>query len=259
VSRYFRVVNFEKHQHYKHRRPAWIKLHGSVLCDFEFGKLPDEAKAHVILIWVLASKVDNRIPFDPQWVGNQIQAKGNVDLQLLLSAGFIKLCRGGASAVPPDVGLQSKSKRQSRDRVETESIAKAMPDEPARVEPPTGTAALQAVMGAIQEHLCLGKRPDSRDAGLAKTLLRRHPSDDVLRAVEGLRLLVDRGKLPPCVRGQPVTLTYLESNKWGINVFSAALDAYYAPERGLPEKRERTGPTSLEDLAWAGVQKIKEA
>lgn len=126
--RYFRVVNFERHQHYKHRRPAWIKLHGSILTDFEFGELPELTQLHAIKIWILASQMGNRIPMDPQWVGSKIQSSGskgqsasNVDLELLLSAGFIKLCRGGASTVRANRGLQS------RDRVETETETEKIP------------------------------------------------------------------------------------------------------------------------------------
>ena len=37
--RYFRIKNFERFQHYKNRRPLWIKFYNSLLTDLEFNAL----------------------------------------------------------------------------------------------------------------------------------------------------------------------------------------------------------------------------
>lgn len=131
---------------------------------------------------------------------------------------------------------------ERRENQRTTSVAKATGDEPPLEKP------FHAVMGAARKHLYRGQRPDHRDGSAAKTLLARHPVETVLLAVEGLRILVDRGGLPPKGRGSPVHLLDLESPKWGINVFSASLDAYYTRDPPDSGKRERTGPTSLGTL-----------
>lgn len=51
--------NWASFQHYKDRAPPWIKLHKSLLNDFEFSRLPLASKALAPLLWVLASEYEN--------------------------------------------------------------------------------------------------------------------------------------------------------------------------------------------------------
>lgn len=89
--KYFRVKNFEKFQNYKDGRDQpWIKLQLHYLSSYEFSKIPDSSKAHLLLIFLLAQTVSNKIPFDPSWVAGRIQADTRVDLNLFLSLGFIE-------------------------------------------------------------------------------------------------------------------------------------------------------------------------
>jgi hypothetical protein len=99
--KYFRVTNLEKHQHYKKRSPPWIKLHATALDDYEFLCLQDASKAHLMLIWLLASKLQNRIPYDPQFVANKIGATEPVDLEALDSHGFIEAFEADSKALAP--------------------------------------------------------------------------------------------------------------------------------------------------------------
>lgn len=87
--RYLAVKNWEKHQHYKDRNPPWIKLSKDVLADYEISCLHDASKAHLMLIWVLASQLNNRIPDDPTWVGKRIGATTKVNLIELIDKGFL--------------------------------------------------------------------------------------------------------------------------------------------------------------------------
>lgn len=87
--RTFQVKNFEKFQHYKDRAPPWIKLYNELLDDYDFGKLPDASKMHLIAIWLLASRSENKIPYDSGWVSRRINATDKVDLDLLAHSGFI--------------------------------------------------------------------------------------------------------------------------------------------------------------------------
>ena len=93
--RYFRVKNFERFQHYKTNRddtaPVWIKVHRSLLTDFDFLALPDESKAHLMMIWILASQTKNRMPYDAKAIAQRIGANTKVDLDTLVHAGFLIL------------------------------------------------------------------------------------------------------------------------------------------------------------------------
>ena len=91
MTDYFAVRNFEKFQHYRDRSPPWIKLYKSVLDDYEFGNLDDASKAHLVAIWLLASRYDNRVPFDAEWIARRINATATIDLQKLVDGNFIVL------------------------------------------------------------------------------------------------------------------------------------------------------------------------
>lgn len=51
-----RPKNWTQFQHYKSRRPPWIRLYRSLLDDFEFQRLPVASKALAPLLWLLASE-----------------------------------------------------------------------------------------------------------------------------------------------------------------------------------------------------------
>ena len=54
-----RVRNWRKYQHYKDRRPNWIKVHRSLLDDPTFFSLSDGDARHLFLLWLLASEEDD--------------------------------------------------------------------------------------------------------------------------------------------------------------------------------------------------------
>lgn len=87
----FSVKNFERFQHYKDRSPPWIKLYNELLDDYAFGQLPDASKLHLVAIWLLASRSNNRIPHDSIWIAKRISATEKVDLDLLRVSGFIEV------------------------------------------------------------------------------------------------------------------------------------------------------------------------
>ena len=85
------IKNWDEFQHYKDRNPPWIKLHNTLLEDYDFECLPDASKGHLLCIWMLASRTGNKIPYDQAWVGRKIGASTKVDLEGLVAAGFLVL------------------------------------------------------------------------------------------------------------------------------------------------------------------------
>ena len=132
--RYFRVVNFSKFQHYRDRDPPWIKLYNRLLDNYEFNRLSDSAKFHLVGIWMLASRNKNRLPWDAKWIRQRVSANTNVDLENLLHNGFIELYEFGNEThedLPVKTTANAQSKQsaskvlhkggtQSREREETE-------------------------------------------------------------------------------------------------------------------------------------------
>lgn len=89
MTSYLMVKNFSQLQHYRDRSPVWIKLYNAVMDDEAFLALPDAARGHLMLIWLLASRRDNKIPNDARAVARAIQATSRVDLERLIAAGFL--------------------------------------------------------------------------------------------------------------------------------------------------------------------------
>jgi hypothetical protein len=88
-----RVKNWNEFQHYRDRRPPWIKLHRSLLDDFAWHRLPDASRALAPLLWLLASESANGvIPYDPETIAFRVHTTRNkVDAAIapLIGAGFL--------------------------------------------------------------------------------------------------------------------------------------------------------------------------
>jgi hypothetical protein len=135
---FVQVKNWEKFQHYKKRNPPWIRLYNEILDDYTFGRLPDASKWHAVGLWLLASRFDNKIPADPEWIRQRIGATDPVDLPILLSAGFLvpyddasdTLASRKQDAKPEGEG-EGETEREPE--TDNQGVA-ASPDEPA--DPP---------------------------------------------------------------------------------------------------------------------------
>jgi hypothetical protein len=127
MSNFFRVRNFERFQHYKDRNPPWIRLYGALWRDRAFFRLPDALKAHLIGMFALAARLDNRIPDDPEWLAHELCASEPIDLGALFASGFL-IPEPAASAMdagcqPSDTGSVSGSDLLCAEGENVEEIA----------------------------------------------------------------------------------------------------------------------------------------
>lgn len=135
---FIRVRNFDRFQHYRDRAPPWIKLYNELLDDYDFACLQDASKMHLIGIWLLASRTENKIPADPKWIGKRISATEKVDLSPLIKAGFIEriqeipnvehvasspLADRKQNACPEGEGEGETEQRESREETEGDAGA----------------------------------------------------------------------------------------------------------------------------------------
>jgi hypothetical protein len=99
--KFLQLRDFRKYQHYKERRPPWVKLHGEQIEDYEFQQLPDATRFHAFALVWLASKTDNKIPYDANWIGTRIGAHEVVNLAALVEAGFLEAWQPRACEAAP--------------------------------------------------------------------------------------------------------------------------------------------------------------
>lgn len=127
MAEWIEVRNYKKFQHYRERRPPWIKLHASVFDNYEFTELTDATKLLLIGLWVLASRTDNRIPNQPKWIRSCLHLSEKVNLAPLLESGFIDICSDSASAAPATRKHLSMIETEKR-REETEESQSQNPE-----------------------------------------------------------------------------------------------------------------------------------
>ena len=121
---YLTIKNFSKFQHYKERNPPWIKIHRELFLDYEFGRLQDASKLHLMLIWLLASQKDNKLPNDPEYIREQIHVKEEVDLNLLVSKGFLiplEECKQDASTLHTNADSETETETETETEAEAET------------------------------------------------------------------------------------------------------------------------------------------
>lgn len=131
-SGHISVKNFGKFQHYKDRTPPWIKLYNDLLDDYEFGLLPDVSKAHLIAIWLLASRYNNQIPLDAAWISKRINATENINLEILEEAGFILISQGCSRPLAEcsEISLEREREEEGESYSDTNVSADKPPDDP---------------------------------------------------------------------------------------------------------------------------------
>src|SRR5690606_3894239 len=84
--------------------------------DYECGRFQDASKWLRIGLWLLASRYNSRIPADPEWIGRRINATEPVDLQPLLSAGFITMYEDASDMLAgrkQDDDLETETERET--------------------------------------------------------------------------------------------------------------------------------------------------
>ena len=56
------IKDWNKFQHFKDRRPPWIKLYRDILDDPEWFELDAEASKALVMLWLIASETDGYLP-----------------------------------------------------------------------------------------------------------------------------------------------------------------------------------------------------
>lgn len=97
------VKKWEEFQHYKDRQPPWIKLHKTLLDDYEFHCLPVASRALAPCIWLLASESnDGSVAHDPEMIAFRLRMTVKdveAAIQPLLSAGFLTLLQDASDTL----------------------------------------------------------------------------------------------------------------------------------------------------------------
>ena len=106
------VKNWEEFQHYKNRKPPWIKLYTSLLNDYKFLQMTDAERYQLIAIWLLASCTENRIPCDATYIRGQIRSRKPVPIEKFVSLGFLTVSQD-ASKMHTNACLETETETET--------------------------------------------------------------------------------------------------------------------------------------------------
>ena len=98
---YLRVRNFERYQHYKDRRPPWIKLYKDLWNTPEFFELSEKTRYFLLGIFVIASQNDNKFPNNERWLRRELATTKPIPIQQLIDLKWLEsadeICQQDAS------------------------------------------------------------------------------------------------------------------------------------------------------------------
>lgn len=86
-----RVKNWQKFQHFKDRKPPWIKLYRDILDDIQWHKLDGDSCKALVMIWLIASEQDGELPAVEE-LAFRLRVSGpqaHQSINSLIEAGFI--------------------------------------------------------------------------------------------------------------------------------------------------------------------------
>jgi len=94
------IRSFDKLQHFKKKRPPWVKLYRDLPLDYPFINLQEDAKLTFVFLTIVASEHDNRIPYDIEFLHKRMAISEDT-----ITNGLGELF---------DVGMVSVSKKPGR-------------------------------------------------------------------------------------------------------------------------------------------------
>ena len=123
---YIQPKNWTDFQHYKDRSPSWIKLHKSLLDNYEFHCLQLASKALAPLLWLLASEYENgKIPYDCVKIAYRLRVEQesiSEAISDLIHSGFF-ICYQGASEVLADCLPRGEDIKQENKKLMSSATA----------------------------------------------------------------------------------------------------------------------------------------
>jgi hypothetical protein len=176
------IKNFTRFQHYSRRLPPWVKLHASVLDDYAFGCLQDASKAHLMLLWVLASRCNNKIPYDVAWLTKRLGAHSPVDVEELVLHGFIEVTDDASAML---ASRKQNGGTETETETETEQQRKPKQKQHPRAKKLRGgitanSFALAPYLDAHRELFPDSDPPAARYGKVFKRLERKHGAEATL-------------------------------------------------------------------------------
>lgn len=176
---YLRVKNWRKHQHYRDRRPPWIKLWAGLMSEDDgFADLDEQTQWQLVRVWLLASKSsrftsDEKgepvpvVTSDEATLRRQIRTLRKIPLNRIVDAGFLVPVDAG------DVFAMSTNSKDVRDAVTAQFARPTLA--PGLHDASTGASTTLALLLEVEKGRDLEKGKDLKTLTSPSSLVRSQP------------------------------------------------------------------------------------
>ena len=116
------VKNWSDFQHYKDRSPPWIKLHRTLLDDFDFQCLPVASRALAPMLWLLAAEhKDGLVCIDPDRIAFRLRMSSKEAAQAvtpLIEKGFLIVASNALADCKQDAIPETETETETETEAE---------------------------------------------------------------------------------------------------------------------------------------------
>lgn len=97
--KFFRIRNWEKYQHYKHRNPPWIKIHFELLSSQDWVNANESTRNLMIVCILIASRNDGNLAADEHYLKRVSHMRKLPNFKPLIESGFLEILQADASTL----------------------------------------------------------------------------------------------------------------------------------------------------------------
>jgi len=126
-----RIKNWAKFQHFKDRRPPWVKLYRDILDDLEWHELDPLAAKVLVMLWLIASEDEGRIP-DTKTLAFRLRLPEVKTKEIIINLSHW-LCQDDISVISEKYQFDStetETEKEKKKETECNSPPSGEPDDP---------------------------------------------------------------------------------------------------------------------------------
>ena len=127
----YRIKNWDKFQHYKHRNPPWVKLHTDLLISPDWLFLSDHSRLIMLCCMMVASRYAGHIPADTVLFKRLCRLQGNVNFKPLIECGFLidlladaSACKQMRTNAPTETETETETEKNKNRKVTADGGSK---------------------------------------------------------------------------------------------------------------------------------------
>jgi hypothetical protein len=169
MSKFVRILNWDRLQHYKDRNPPWIKLHRDLMTSETWVSSTNDDRVLMVAIMMLAAATGNRTPANPRYIQRIAYLENEPDLSGLVELKFIEIIEEVESASKPLAS--ARPERETDTDLEKDSEANA-----SGADAPKGPSAIDLKAAVFASGVPLLQSTGSTDRN-ARSMLGRWRSD----------------------------------------------------------------------------------